>query len=175
METEIVTDEGERRSVEFTASEEGGTYYCEVHPSSMRGRVAVGGGDAGNATGENATAGNETTTEEPGPPPVVDAGTVVLGGLAPYWLGLAPAGLRGRENPTLRLREGAEYELVWMNLDGVEHDFHLMDGGGDDLADTSSREDVGDTHSTTFEATAGMAEYVCEFHLQSMRGAVEVV
>ncbi len=173
--SDVMDEQGAAQTVEFEATPAMTEYRCEIHPSSMRGQMAVGGEGAENETAGNETAGNETTPEDQGPPPVLDAGTIVLGGLSPHWLGMAPSGLRGRENPTLRLRAGAEYELVWMNLDGVEHDFHLIDSGGNSLADTSSREDVGDTHSTSFEATAAMAQYVCEFHPQSMRGGVEIV
>lgn len=169
--TEIVAEEGASRTLEFEATPAMAEYLCEVHPQSMRGRVAVGDGET--------TAGSETTTDSgttpDRQPPVLSAETIVLGGLATHWLGLAPNGIRGRANPTLRLRAGREYELAWVNLDGVEHDFHLADAEGEDLADTSSREDVGDTHDTDFEATAEMATYYCEFHPRSMRGTVEVV
>ena len=184
--TEIVSEEGATRTLEFEATPAMATYYCEVHPQSMRGSVAVGpaGTTGETATGETATeetaTGDQQTTEESqsptedGPPPVIDAETIVLGARAAYWLGLAPAGIEGRTNPTLRLREGRRYELVWVNLDGVEHDFHLIDAQGEDVADTSAREDVGDTHATDFEAAPEMAEYYCEFHPQSMRGTVEI-
>lgn len=39
--TEVISGEGGRQSVEFTAPEDGGTYYCEVHPGSMRGEVQI--------------------------------------------------------------------------------------------------------------------------------------
>ena len=185
--TEIVDEEGASRTLTFEATPAVATYYCEVHPESMRGSVAVGAAGTtgetatdGTATGETATGDQQTTAEsqtptDDGPPPVIDAETVVLGARAAYWLGLAPAGIEGRTNPTLRLREGERYELVWVNLDGVEHDFHLADARGEDVADTSAREDAGDTHATDFEAVPEMAEYYCEFHPQSMRGTVETV
>ena len=191
--TELVTERGASRTLEFEATPALSAYLCEVHPGTMRGSVAVGpAGATANATStEGETTGSATTddgttegattedpptgTTEPGPPPVLDATTVVLGAHSAYWLGLAPGGIQGRFNPTLRLRAGSEYDLVWINLDGVEHDFHLADGGGADLADTSSREDAGDTHETSFEATREMARYYCAFHPQSMLGAVEIV
>ena len=173
-ETDIADEEGASLTLEFEATPAMAEYYCEVHPQSMRGQVALGTGETGETTADGeATEEPETTTE--GPPPVIDEGTIVLGGRAAYWLGLAPSGIQGRKNPTLRLRAGQEYELVWMNLDGVEHDFHLIDGGGEDVADTSSREDVGDTHETDFEATSALAEYYCDVHPQSMRGTVDIV
>jgi len=168
-ETDVTSEAGATRTVAFEATAEMAAYYCEVHPESMRGRITVGGETtAGEAAAEDPTA------TETGPPPVIDAETVVLGARAAYWLGLAPSAIQGRRNPTLRLRAGREYELVWINLDGEPHDFHLTDAAGEELADTSDRDDVGDTHDTSFEAAPGMAEYYCDFHPQSMRGAVEV-
>lgn len=163
----LVDEQGASQTVEFEATAAMTEYLCEVHPTSMRGQIE--GSSAQTTPGTGAT----PTTQQP--PPVLDSTTIVLGGLAPYWLGLAPAGLQGRTNPTLRLREEAEYELVWINLDGVDHDFHVVDGSGDDLEDTSSRDETGETHSTSFEAVNQMAEYYCAFHPQSMRGSIEVV
>lgn len=164
--SDIVDEQGASQTVEFEVTSAMTEYFCEVHPSSMRGQIG--------ASCEQATPGTEAASTEQ-PPPVLDSTTIVLGGLSPYWLGLAPSALQGRRNPTLRLREGTEYELVWINLDGVEHDFHVADSNGDDLEDTSSRDDTGETQSTSFEATTQMSEYYCAFHPQSMRGDVEVV
>ena len=169
--TQIIETEGESRTVEFEATPEMVSYYCEVHPDAMRGEVAVSGGTT---TGGETTQEAETTTAE-SRPPVIYEDTIVLGGRAAHWLGLAPGGIWGRENPTLRLRGGREYTLVWLNLDGQEHDFHVVNGNGEELADTSARSEVGETHDTTFEATDGMAEYYCDFHPESMRGNVEVI
>lgn len=170
--TQIVEEEGESRTVELEATPAMASYYCEVHPDSMRGEVSVSGAET---TAETETAAEDETTTEESQPPVIYEDTIVLGGQAAHWLGLAPGGLWDRKNPTLRLRGGREYKLVWLNLDGQEHDFHVVDGDGEELADTSARDEVGDTHDTTFEATDEMAEYYCEFHSESMRGNVEVI
>ena len=164
--SDIVDQQGASQTVEFEATPAMTEYFCEVHPNSMRGQIGDSCAQPTSGTGTD-------STEQP--PSVLEPTTIVLGALASYWQGLAPAGLQGRTNPTLRLREGAAYELVWINLDGVEHDFHVIDGNGADIADTSSRDDTGETHSTSFEASAEMAEYYCEFHPQSMRGGVEIV
>lgn len=169
--TQIVEQEGESRTVELEATPAMAEYYCEVHPDSMRGEVSVSGGTT---TGDETTAEAETTTEE-SQPPVIYEDTIVLGGRAAHWLGLAPGSLWDRENPTLRLRGGREYQLVWMNLDGQEHDFRIVGADGEEVAATSARQDVGATHDTTFEATDGMAEYYCDYHPESMRGNVEVI
>lgn len=144
--TEIVPREGAVQRVEFGMTESLTEYRCANHPSTMRGEINDDG-----------------------------ATTIALGARAAYWFGLAPARIQGQRNPTLRLRRGRRYKLVWMNLDGVEHDFHLADVGGKDLAVTGSRKDVGGVQETRFEAVSAMDEYYCNFHRGSMRGPVSVV
>lgn len=41
--TEIIEGEGETQSLEFEATPEMSTYYCEVHPDSMRGSIETNG------------------------------------------------------------------------------------------------------------------------------------
>jgi plastocyanin len=75
--TETVSEEGETRSVTFTATEELAGYRCGIHPSSMRGDISFGeptttattaettddgGTDDGNPDGDGTT---EETTAEP--------------------------------------------------------------------------------------------------------------
>ncbi|WP_276253152.1 CHRD domain-containing protein [Halomontanus rarus] len=51
--TEIVEEEGQTQSLEFEATEDMNTYYCEVHPDSMRGEIAIGNvADDATGTGE---------------------------------------------------------------------------------------------------------------------------
>jgi glucose/arabinose dehydrogenase/plastocyanin len=45
--SEVMDEQGATQTVTFTASEEMSEYVCEVHPTSMRGNVDVGGGQAG--------------------------------------------------------------------------------------------------------------------------------
>ncbi|WP_141551624.1 CHRD domain-containing protein [Natrinema sp. CBA1119] len=44
--TAILETEGETQSLEFEATAEMSTYYCEVHPDSMRGEITTGDGAA---------------------------------------------------------------------------------------------------------------------------------
>ena len=62
--TEIITGEGETQSVEFEATAEMASYYCEVHPTSMRGPVEVGGGGTATPTSTETPAGTSTPAEE---------------------------------------------------------------------------------------------------------------
>lgn len=43
LSTELVSEQGATQTVTFTASEEMAEYYCQVHPSSMRGSVDMSG------------------------------------------------------------------------------------------------------------------------------------
>lgn len=99
---------------------------------------------------------------------------VVLGARAEYWYGIAPEEIEGEENPTLDLEDGEEYELVWINLDDVEHELVLESEDGDELAVSDETETAGEAVSTTVEASEEIAEYYCEYHPDSMRGDVEL-
>jgi plastocyanin len=172
------------------------------------GAASAVAGAGGVASAQNTTEGEETTTEDgaegtattEGDQTTVaeDATTIVLGGRTDYWLGLAPKAIEGEQNPTLQLREGEPYRLVWVNLDGVEHELVVegserADGedtegedgegesgedgtteAGEDLVATDSTEEVGATASVTFTAGEAMAEYYCEYHPEQMRGLVEL-
>lgn len=48
--TEIVSEQGAVQALEFEATEEIAEYYCQVHPTTMRGDVSLEAGMAGNAT-----------------------------------------------------------------------------------------------------------------------------
>lgn len=50
--TEQMDEEGQTQSLEFEATEEMSTYFCEVHPDSMRGEIAFGDASGG-ATDES--------------------------------------------------------------------------------------------------------------------------
>jgi plastocyanin len=98
--------------------------------------------------------------------------TVVLGGQTDGWLGLAPDAIEGVRNPGLALAAGAQYRVVWVNLDGRRHQFVLADASGAVVAETQPGERTGVTRSVRFEATRNLATYRCRFHPQRMRGRV---
>ncbi|WP_435174654.1 hypothetical protein [Halorussus sp. AFM4] len=106
-----------------------------------------------------------TTTRQPDE-------TIVLGGEVEHWFGLAPARIHGAENPTLTMRPGTVYEVVWINLDGVEHELRVFNARGDVVAATESAEEVGVTRSVVLEATESLARYDCEYHPQRMQGQI---
>jgi len=103
-----------------------------------------------------------------------DLEVIVLCAGTPGWFGLAPPGIRDQRNPTLRLRAGQEYELVWINSDGQEYELVIADGAGEDLVETPSTERRGVATRTVFRADPRMSTYYCYYHPQAMRGTIEV-
>lgn len=100
--------------------------------------------------------------------------TVVLGGEREGWFGLAPDAIRGARNPRLPLAAGAQYEIAWVNLDGLRHQLVLTGADGALLAETGDAAATGETRSVAFEATPDLASYRCRFHPNAMRGRVAV-
>ena len=97
---------------------------------------------------------------------------VRLGGKIAGWQGRAPESIAGETNPTLDLNSGTDYRVVWENLDGMGHNFALLDSGGMVLERTAVMSEEGETQSVEFTARREMAEYVCEPHSGTMRGAI---
>ncbi|PCR90230.1 PQQ-dependent sugar dehydrogenase [Natrinema ejinorense] len=66
--TELVSSTGDTQTVEFTAEEAMAEYYCGPHPSSMRGDIEFGGGEApaepAQLIGEGPTVGLETVADD---------------------------------------------------------------------------------------------------------------
>ncbi|WP_227376867.1 plastocyanin/azurin family copper-binding protein [Haladaptatus halobius] len=102
----------------------------------------------------------------------VEGTPLILGGEVKHWFGLAPSQIHGKENPDLRLRAGRTYTLVWINIDGKEHEFIVEDSNGNELAATESASAPGATRHVTFTAKKEMSRYYCEYHPKSMRGNV---
>jgi glucose/arabinose dehydrogenase len=95
-----------------------------------------------------------------------------LGGEIAGWQGRAPESIAGESNPTLSLEPGTDYRVVWENIDGMGHNFALLDGDGNVLERTEVMSEEGETQSIEFTAREAMAEYVCEPHITSMHGTI---
>ena len=100
--------------------------------------------------------------------------TIRLGGEIDGWQGRAPDSIAGETNPTLSLDPGTDYRLVWENLDGQGHNVALLDADENVLQRTDIMSEEGATQTVEFTASEEMAEYVCEPHITSMRGTIEV-
>lgn len=98
--------------------------------------------------------------------------TIRLGGEIAGWQGRAPESIAGETNPTLQLEAGTTYQVVWENLDGMGHNFVLLDSDGNALERTDVMSEEGQTQSLTFTAREEMVEYVCQPHISTMNGAV---
>ena len=133
----------------------------------LAGSIAGCAGASENRQETETTAGRMQTTTTPEPDE-----TILLGGEVSHWFGLAPSRIHGAENPTLTMRPGTVYEVVWVNIDGVEHELRIFDAEGNRVAATESAEEVGETRSVVLEATESLARYDCEYHPQSMRGQI---
>ena len=97
---------------------------------------------------------------------------ILLGGQVSGWQGKVPESIRGDQNPSLELRPGTKYKISWINLDGVNHQFQILDNNGNVLEQTKADSQRGITRSFTFTATKKMKRYRCKFHPQSMRGTI---
>lgn len=90
------------------------------------------------------------------------------------WEGQSPSEIEGEQNPTLDLEPGTQYRVTWENLDGVDHDFTILDADGNEVTGTETVAEQGETLSLTFTASEEMTEYVCTIHPNRMRGAIQV-
>jgi Copper binding proteins, plastocyanin/azurin family len=98
--------------------------------------------------------------------------TIRLGGRVSGWQGRAPNSIKGQKNPTLPLKPGEKYTVVWENLDGQPHDFVIRNGSGKQLVKTKIMSARGQTQSVTFTAKKNMATYICTVHPTTMKGQV---
>nr|WP_115795651.1 plastocyanin/azurin family copper-binding protein [Halorussus sp. JP-T4] len=126
----------------------------------LRGAVATGAVGAVGGLGGLAAGQDDATRYE-------------LGGRIQGWQGRAPASIESETNPTLTLRPGTEYEVVWENLDGAPHNFTITDADGDDVASTETMSNQGETRTLSFTASEEMDRYVCTVHPSTMVGDIQ--
>lgn len=134
------------------------------------GTVAPGTAETGTAGGAGTASGSGTANANAADP----VSTFTLGAERSGWRGRQPEAIAGRTNPILTLQPGITYGMTWRNLDGREHRLVVENGSGERIAATESASEQGATRSVTFEATADVASYYCEFHPESMRGELSV-
>ncbi|ELZ43467.1 secreted glycosyl hydrolase [Halorubrum saccharovorum DSM 1137] len=103
------------------------------------------------------------------------ATTIELDGQTSGWVGTAPASIDGQTNPELQLREGEEYTVEWLNVDGRSHNFALLDDSDEVIEQTELMGTEGETQTYTFTATADVAGYQCTPHAAGMSGTVDVI
>lgn len=92
------------------------------------------------------------------------------------WVGVAPSGVEGIENPTLVLEAGGSYEIGWARGDGAAHNVQIRDESDDvvdDLSTSVTHEPAGDQW-LEFEASEEIAAYACDPHQNTMYGEIVV-
>ncbi|MDG5760371.1 plastocyanin [Natronococcus sp. A-GB1] len=106
-----------------------------------------------------------------------DTDEIVLSATTAGWKGVKPEPIEDEKNPAIVLEAGREYVLSWENEDGQPHNIEIWDESGErvDNYGTELMETEGATQSLEFEASAEMAEYVCEIHAGwEKRGRIEI-
>jgi len=106
--------------------------------------------------------------------------TIQLGGETGGWVGQAPDSIADTTNPTLALQAGETYTVEWENLDGIGHNFEVLDADDPDAdivngVSSSIMATEGETQTVEFEATEEMARYQCLPHAPAMNGDIEIV
>ncbi|MDG5820776.1 plastocyanin/azurin family copper-binding protein [Natronococcus sp. A-GB7] len=143
---------------------------------SRRG-VLKGTAAAGTAAVAGSTPGYLEQLDEPRPAIQndVEGRTFILEGIVSGWIGLEPDEIDGATGPPLRLVEGVENTVVWINGDGANHNFMIEDEDGDILEATEFTDEAGEFEELTFTAEPEMEEYYCDPHPAQMRGPVELI
>lgn len=103
------------------------------------------------------------------------ARTFLLVGIVGGWQGVGPAEIDARTNPPLRVVEGEEYEVVWINGDDAHHNFNIRNEEGEVVEATEIVTEQGESQTVTFTAEPDMEEYFCAPHPVQMRGPIEFV
>ncbi|OVE83562.1 cupredoxin domain-containing protein [Natronolimnobius baerhuensis] len=119
----------------------------------------------------------ETTEGDTDPEAWADVSSIRFDGYVGGWVGRDPAPIELVENPTLVLLEGREYDLTWENQDGMHHNIAFWDADREvvDNYTTDGTDVEGERETLTFEATAEMATYRCEYQQEGQRGDVTVL
>lgn len=97
--------------------------------------------------------------------------TIVLGAREEGWIGRNPPQIADEVNPTLDLRAGETYDLRWINLDGLKHNFVFVAADGTALCHTPPLSTEGAEDNLGFTANQILSTYRCDFHPATMEGA----
>lgn len=105
-----------------------------------------------------------------------DVETIRMLGNAGGWVGVEPEMIADVENPTIVLFEGNQYEFTWENDDGAGHNIEMHDENGEVVNDYATEivRGTGETQTLEFEATSDIAQYVCNPHITTMVGDVQI-
>lgn len=143
----------------------------------LKGTAATGAlaGLSGTAAGEAREVLAELDAEPAARQDDATARRFTLLGIVGGWTGVGPAEIDSRTNPPLRMVEGEQYEVYWINGDGNHHNFNLRNEDGDVVTATEIVEEQGGSQTVTFTAEPELEEYFCAPHPVQMRGPIEFV
>lgn len=132
------------------------------------------------AAGTAAFAGRSAAELIDGPIPDVqdetDGRTLLLLGIVGGWQGIGPAEIDGVSNPTLRLPEGEEHQVVWINGDGSHHNFNVRAEEDEIVEATALMDNAGEFQEVPpITGDPELTEYFCAPHPVQMRGPIEVI
>lgn len=193
--SEIISEQGATQTVTFTASEEMNEYYCEVHPTTMRGSISIG---ANNQTiGQNGSQSNETTetpeipeggpyanesatnNSNPAPglstgwPPVKTWTVAIQNG---QFVGQSD-GIRGQTNPTLTVQAGETYAIEIVGTEQYDMQGQrpniVVTQSGYPRADSRFISGPNDSEIVPFAVSDGPASYFASAYTDA-RGTIEV-
>lgn len=171
------------QTVEFTASQEMAEYYCEPHPSSMRGSVeivdepeaegAIAPGDTGGA--DEGGDQQEDDARDVGQDDVEV--TIEFALTEEGWVGQSPSQIEDEVNPTLPLEAGTVYEIAFTTEIGREdhqigHNLLILNESGREVVHTDFLEE-GQEGSVVFTAEGNLARYLDQTQLD-VGGDIEV-
>ncbi|WP_254534720.1 cupredoxin domain-containing protein [Halomarina litorea] len=100
--------------------------------------------------------------------------TVELRATEEGWVGETPEAIRGATNPTLALKTGETYELVWLNEDGATHKLALLDEKGEVVHDSKTAKERGEQRTVAFRAEPKLVAYHDHYHPETLKGEVSV-
>ncbi|GAB7093188.1 hypothetical protein JCM30237_03400 [Halolamina litorea] len=161
--SDTVSTEGDSTSIEFTATEEMAEYYCEPHPSAMRGQIVVGDQSGG---------GGDYNTDYPDIKSDYDFGFVTH---ADGFVGITPSDIEGQVNPEITMTANQEYDAALVY--GAERDdlnLAFVDDNDEAVAATGYVNDHGTESDVTFTATSEISAYIAEDASDTYRGPVTV-
>lgn len=147
--SEIISEQDATQTVEFEATEAMASYYCEVHPSSMRGEVSVSGGGSQTATSTPAT----TATGTPTPSGEADHTVSMITEGSEYVFD--PIGLAVEPGDTV------EWVIESGSHSSTSYDDRIPEGA--ETWDSGVLSEEGTTFRHTFE-TEGTYDYFCTPH-----------
>ncbi len=100
--------------------------------------------------------------------------TIELRATKTGWVGRTPAAIEGTTNPTLRLKSGETYELVWHNGSAEKHKLAVLGAGEEPVHESGATKERGHSRTVAFEAEPKLAGYHDHYHPEEMRGSIEV-